>query len=44
MHIAQAHAFLTVASMLAVFDIKKAVDKSGKVIEPEEYAMSGVVR
>jgi ethanolamine transporter EutH len=41
---ATASIWITVASMLAAFDIEKAVDKDGKVIEPSfEYSSTGVL-
>lgn len=43
MHIAQLHVFLTMATILATFDIRKAKDASGRVIEPEVVAMPGTI-
>ncbi|KAF7358497.1 hypothetical protein MVEN_00900400 [Mycena venus] len=43
-HMASATIWITVASMLAAFDIKKAVDEESKVIEPSfEYSSTGVI-
>ncbi|KAJ7257102.1 cytochrome P450 [Mycena rebaudengoi] len=43
-YMATASIWITVASMLAAFDIEKAVDKDGKVIEPSyEYSSTGVL-
>lgn len=41
--IAQTHIFVTMASMLATFNITKARDSTGAVIEPREDAKSGVI-
>ncbi|KAF7369664.1 Cytochrome P450 [Mycena venus] len=43
-YMATASIWITVASMLAAFDIEKAVDKDGKVVEPSfEYSSTGVL-
>ena len=43
MHIADASIFLSVSNILAVFDISKARDASGKVIEPViDYSSGGI--
>ncbi|KAJ7211168.1 cytochrome P450 [Mycena pura] len=43
-HMATASIWIAVASMLAAFDIKKAVDEDGKEIEPSfEYSSTGVL-
>ena len=44
MFIAQTHTFVTIASMLATFDITKARDEVGNIIEPAEETKSGVIR
>ncbi|KAF7336336.1 Cytochrome P450 [Mycena venus] len=43
-YMATASIWITVASMLAAFDIKKAVDENGQVVEPLfEYSSTGVI-
>ncbi|KAF7333787.1 Cytochrome P450 [Mycena venus] len=43
-YMATASIWIAVASMLAAFDIKKAVDEEGRVVEPSfEYSSTGVV-
>ena len=42
--LADASLFMTIALTLSVFDIKKAVDSNGKVIEPEFAFTSGTIR
>ncbi|KAJ6484172.1 cytochrome P450 [Mycena sanguinolenta] len=43
-YMATASIWIAVASMLAAFDIKKAVDKDGKEVEPSfEYSTTGIV-
>ncbi|KAF8905213.1 cytochrome P450 [Gymnopilus junonius] len=42
-HMAFSAIWINVASMLAVFDIKKAVDEAGNVIEPSHEYLSGLV-
>ncbi|KAJ7805524.1 cytochrome P450 [Mycena olivaceomarginata] len=42
-HMAISSMWITIASMLAVFDITKAVDEHGQVIEPSYEYLSGVV-
>ncbi|EKM52182.1 uncharacterized protein PHACADRAFT_212753 [Phanerochaete carnosa HHB-10118-sp] len=41
--IAHPHVFVTIASILATFDISKARDDAGNVIEPGEDATSGAI-
>ncbi|GJE91694.1 cytochrome P450 [Phanerochaete sordida] len=41
--IAQIHVFVTIASILATFNIELARDSAGNVIEPTEDATSGVI-
>ncbi|KAJ7043052.1 cytochrome P450 [Mycena alexandri] len=42
-HMAKAHVWLSLASILATFDITKPVDKDGKVIEPNFDYFAGMV-
>ncbi|KAJ6550242.1 cytochrome P450 [Mycena capillaripes] len=42
-HLASDSLWLTIASMLATMDIKKAVDEEGKVVEPSYEYTSGLV-
>jgi cytochrome P450 len=42
-HLAESNMFLVIAQSLAAFDISKAVDKSGNIIEPRIGYMPGVV-
>lgn len=41
---AQASVWLTVASVLAAFDIEKATDASGALIEPSGQYTNGIMR
>ena len=44
-HIAQTSLWIACAMSLAVFDIRKYVDESGNVVEPEtRYTSGGVLR
>ncbi|KAG7440087.1 cytochrome P450 [Guyanagaster necrorhizus] len=42
-HLAYASVWITVASILAVFDITKAVDENGMIIEPSDKVYTGLV-
>ncbi|KAJ7771576.1 cytochrome P450 [Mycena metata] len=42
-HMAKAHVWLSIARILATFDITKPVDKDGKVIEPNFEYFAGMV-
>lgn len=43
-HMARASIWITVASILATFNIQKATDNAGKTIEPSGKYSSGLVR
>ncbi|KAK1961023.1 cytochrome P450 [Colletotrichum sublineola] len=42
-YLADESLFITIARLLATFDIKKAVDESGNEIDPEIHATSGLI-
>ncbi|KAJ7301348.1 cytochrome P450 [Mycena albidolilacea] len=42
-HLALSSIWITVASILATFDISKAVDEDGRVIEPSHEYLSGII-
>ncbi|KAJ6565505.1 cytochrome P450 [Mycena vulgaris] len=42
-HLALSSIWITVASILAAFDISKAVDEDGRVIEPSHEYLSGII-
>jgi hypothetical protein len=44
LHVAQASLWIACATSLAVFDIEKYVDASGKVVEPEARCTGGGIR